>query len=355
MRSALGSVMEVDKGKRYRVFVTTGFDPITGKRIRKSKMVRGTRADAERFKAAWLAKLGDEPSTDMPLDDFWEYVYLPSCKARLRPTTIQGYEGHYSVHIREKLGFVNLSKITPAMIADWLSSIEGTSRKFEAYKMLRQILNKAVTLNFIKTNPCKNVERPQRNTSYEPELIGAKDARTYIRVSHGKPWEKIVLMAIGAGLRRSEIVGLDWSDISSDGAVMIDNGITSVKGKAHDDDPKSKFGRRKVYLPQSIHDRLEELREEGPFIQDSNGNRMNPDNVSKLYSKLFDELPAGVPHVSLKNLRHSSLTLALEGGSELLAVSRRAGHSSVNITAKYYLRPSDEVDKKAARGLDSLL
>ena len=82
---------------------------------------------------------------------------------------------------------------------------------------------------------------------------------------------------------------------------------------------------------------------------------MNPDNVSKLYKDVRDTLPEDVQRISLKNLRHTSLTLALEGGADLLAVSRRGGHSSPSITARYYLRPSEEIDLNTAQGLDDLI
>lgn len=85
------------------------------------------------------------------------------------------------------------------------------------------------------------------------------------------------------------------------------------------------------------------------------GMPMNPDNISKYYNDIRDTLPPEVPRIPFKNLRHTSLTLALESGADLLAVSRRAGHSNVGITSAYYLRPDETVDRKTVDSFDALL
>ena len=110
-------------------------------------------------------------------------------------------------------------------------------------------------------------------------------------------------------------------------------------------------------LPPSIAARLEELREDDgvPLLVNAKGGRLHPDRLTHGYLERRDTLPEGVKRVTLKNLRHTSLTLALEGGADLLAVSRRAGHSTSTITAHYYLRPHESVDEAAAAGLDELL
>lgn len=66
-------------------------------------------------------------------------------------------------------------------------------------------------------------------------------------------------------------------------------------------------------------------------------------------------LDPAIPRVPLRDLRHTSLTLALEGGGSLLAVSRRAGHSSPGVTSAFYLRPHESVDVEVADGLGALL
>ena len=355
MRNAHGSIQPRGEGV-WRMFVEVGRDVDTGKRRRHTKTVRGSRKQAADVLAAMLAEYGETDSArEMTLAAFWREVYLPRCNERLRPSTVAAYGYNYQRYIEKPLGALSLRQITPSVIDGWLSHIDGAKKRLQAYKALRQILNKAMRLDLIKRNPCGNVEVP-KVPRYRPEVLSAGDAAAYIEHFHGTPLEAVVLIAIGAGLRRSEICALDWGDVR-EGKVTVEKAVTTVNGKPHEDLPKSDFGVRAVVLPPSIAARLEELRGEdgAPVMPDSRGGRMNPDNVSHAYEQIRDTLPEDVQRVSLKNLRHTSLTLALEGGADLLAVSRRAGHSTSTITAHYYLRPHESVDAKAAQGLDDLL
>ena len=50
-----------------------------------------------------------------------------------------------------------------------------------------------------------------------------------------------------------------------------------------------------------------------------------------------------------RNLRHSWATTALAAGVDVAVVSRALGHSSIETTARYYLRPDLDVLKEAQR------
>lgn len=357
MRRALGSISKLGKDY-YKVRVTGGTDPTTGKSKRLTKYVRGSRAKAEQVLAAMLTKSGHgaEVAEDITLDGFWENTFLPNAETRLKATTVDGYEKDYNGLIKPYLGTYKLDRITPPVISSWLECLPNAKRRLKARGMLRTILNRAMKSGLLSVNPVYQVE-PPRVERYRPEVLDGSDAARYIQEAKGTFVEPAVLMAIGAGLRREEIIALNWSDIGRDGSVVVDDAIPIARGKpVHEDTPKSDFSNRTVYLPQSITDRLNELRPEkdGPFIV-HNGERSRPDYLTRQYAKWRDRLPEGVQRISLKNLRHTSLTLALEGGAELLAVSRRAGHSNVSVTAQYYLRPHKNIDQAAARGLDDLL
>lgn len=354
MRSPKASIHEIDKGKRYRVFVEAGRDPKTGKRVRHTRVVRGSRTKAEQVKAEMLARVGytDTIREEMTLSQFFDAMFLPDAKVRLRPTTVSGYAKHYDTHVRDDLGGQPLGKITPLSITLWLSGIDGQARKFEAFKLLRLVLSKAVKWDLMDSNPCKRVDPPKK-ASYKPEVLDAQDAAVYLWHFSGHQIEPAIIIALGAGLRRSEICALDWADVTPSGAISVHHGITVVDGKPHDDDTKTEFSHRTVHLPQSFAERLNAFRRpSGPVVTDSDGKRIHPDVLTRSYIRWRDKLPEGVPRVSLKNLRHSSLTILVDSGVDILTASRRAGHSNVGITSAYYLRPHATVDRAAASRLD---
>ncbi len=357
MRSAQASVVEIEKGKRYRVFVEAGRDPRTGERRRFSRRVRGSRKDAERVKVEMLAAIG-EPGIareSMTLDGFWRAMYLPNCEERLRPNTVESYADNYRKFLEGPLGAVRIAEVTPAMARRVIDSVDGASKRFEAYKMLRQIMSRAVRWGIVDSNPCDGVDVPKK-PKYRPEVLDAQDAAVYLWHFRGTVVEPAVLIALGGGLRRSEICALDWSDVSTDGAVSVSHAITVVNGQPHDGDTKTEFGHRTVHLPAGIAARLNELRRPGePVCVDAFGQRCHPDVLTRNYIRIRNTLPEGVPRISLKNMRHTSLTLAIDAGVDILAASRRAGHASIAITSAYYVRPHDDVDKATARAIDGIL
>lgn len=355
MRSARASVVRLDD-KRWRVFVELGRDPATGKRKRLTKVVRGSRTDAEKAKEAMLLKAGDTSLLHgkMTLQDFWESAYLPDCEERLRPNTVHGYKEEWGRFVSGPISQLPFERITPMAIESWLHGVNGDMNRFRAFKLMRQVLNRAKRLDLLQSNPCDRVTPPKKPQDYEPEVLTAWEAVAYVRHFRESLVEPVVLLCLGCGLRRSEAAALDWEDIVG-GEVRISHAVTLVGGAAHDDAPKSRFGIRTVVIPAFASQRLEALRGEGPIVKNSRGGRMSPDRLSREYKKLLQSLPEGVKRIPLKNLRHTSLSLALEGGADILAVSRRAGHSGVGITSRYYLRPSKKVDAAAAGALDNLV
>ena len=357
MRSAQASVVEIEKGKRYRVFVEAGRDPRTGKRKRISRQIRGSRKDAERLKVQLLAEIGEPEVATRPmtLHAFWESVYLPACKERLRPNTVEGYEKDYEQLVMPHLGGTKLHDINPIAVERMLFKLKE-SRRFPAYKILRQVLSKAVKVGAVQTNACKAVDVPKRGT-YRPVTLTSEQAATYISCFRGTESEKAVLLALGGAFRRSELCALEWPDLADDGTISVTHAVTVAYNIPHDDAPKTPFSERKVHLPAGVARRLNELRPESNegVIVSADGSPVHPEAVSKKYRADQKGLPDGVPRIPLKDLRHTSLTLTLESGADILAVSRRAGHANISITSAYYLRPHEHVDISAAEGLDGAL
>ena len=355
MRSSLGSIQKRPDGS-WRVEVEAGRNPITGKRIRKSKVVRGTRKQAEKVKQELFLELGDKDALrgGITLDFFFQHFYLPDARERLRYSTVDDYESKYRLYIQSAIGGLQLLDLTPLAVDSWLRSISGDSRQHKAFQLLHQVLARAVRLNVMQSNPCDNIERPKRPAEYEPEVLSLDEVPAYLDAFKDTPIEAAFLLCLGCGLRRSELIALDWEDIV-DGEVTITHAMTSTGGTVKDDAPKSRFGVRTVSIPPSFLQRLEELRGNGAVAKSSTGTRMHPDNLTAAYKKVLRTLPDGVKRIPLKNLRHTSLSLAANAGVDILAISRRAGHSNVGITSRYYLRPDKAVDRATADAMDKLL
>ena len=82
---------------------------------------------------------------------------------------------------------------------------------------------------------------------------------------------------------------------------------------------------------------------------------MYPDSVTQAYERVLKRMPKEIKRVPLKNLRHSSLTLAYESGADMIGLQDRGGHSSITTTQRYYLRPKGDRDIAIAEAMEAKL
>lgn len=361
MRSAQASIVKLGKD-HYRVFVEAGRDLLTGKRKRISKTVRGSRKDAERAKVELLVKAGEtEACSYLTVREYASTVYLPS-KAEelnqgvLKQRTYESYSDRIRLYIDPYLGDMVLGELDPSEIKRWLGVFSTQPKKHEALRMLSMVCHHAMYEGHLKANPCDMV-RPPKVDKYEPDVLDEQDIEVYLWHFRDTRIEPIVLLAMGGAFRRGEMVALNAEDINfTTGATIVDDAFVESKKGPIREKPKTKTSTRTTYLPDVITERLRILLpESGPIACRLDGERLAPNSVRKLYVGLRDTIPEGVPRVSLKNLRHSSLTLAFDTGADILDVSNRAGHSDTRITTDRYVRPKGSRDKRTAKLMDTAL
>ncbi len=356
MRSAQASIVKLGE-KHFRVFVEAGRDVKTGKRKRYTKTVRGSRKDAEKAKTELLIKAGN---TDVHSDTtFAEYVheqYLPEKRTRLKTTSYEAYERRLEQHVIPLIGNVKLCDLTAQDIRKAIASVDGPKVQKEARRMVHMVCQHAVYNDYLQSNPCDRVQ-PPRVERYDPEVLDEQDIEVYLWHFRGTRAEPVVLLALGGAFRRGEMVALNAEDIDrATGATVIDDSIVPTSNGPERGDPKTENGIRVVHLPKAILSRLLEIiPEQGPVVRRLDGKRYSPEGVTHLYERERSKLPEGVPRISLKNLRHTSLTLSYDSGADILDVSNRAGHSGIGITTRYYVRPKGDRDKRTANLMDEAL
>ncbi|RFZ63445.1 putative prophage phiRv2 integrase [Mycobacterium marinum] len=169
-----------------------------------------------------------------------------------------------------------------------------------------------------------------------------------------------------AGLRRSEILGLRWSDVDLDaGTVSVAQGRVVVEGQGTvTGDPKSRRSRRALPMPSDVLDALrafmvrqaEERLGQGRSYPDTGLVAVNEDRSPirpETYSSEFTRHAkgAGVPTIRLHDVRHTAATMLLDGGHTPSATAKWLGHDPA-ITLRVYGHVYD--DALAAVG-DALL
>lgn len=190
---------------------------------------------------------------------------------------------------------------------------------------------------------------PLKRTDYQPEVLDAGQIRQLLQGFHGHPLEAWLICSATLGLRTEEALGLKWGDINlTTGHVHIRRGLQWVTGHELTVEPKTELSRRTVVLPRFAVMRLRQIKGKGRLIRD-----LNPNQVDRRYRAWCRQ--HGLPCVPRRNLRHSWATTALAAGVDVAVVSRALGHSSIETTARYYLRPDLDVLEEAQKQWASLI
>jgi integrase len=75
----------------------------------------------------------------------------------------------------------------------------------------------------------------------------------------------------------------------------------------------------------------------------------HPDRISKKFNRAAET--AGLAHIPIHGLRHTSASVALANGVPLKIVSERLGHSSISITGDIYSHVTEGMDREAAESI----
>src|SRR5579884_1208093 len=121
------------------------------------------------------------------------------------------------------------------------------------HRVLRKALAQAVRWNRLVANPADRVE-PPRVVQKEIRPVDETGAAWLIEVSQGTRLYMPILLALYTGLRRGEILALRWQDTDLDsGYLTVCRALeyTKERGLVFKE-PKSRRGRRRISLPQTL-------------------------------------------------------------------------------------------------------
>jgi integrase len=223
--------------------------------------------------------------------------------------------------------------------------------------VIRSLFNYAIEEGFVEFNPAARLGRFTRSAK-TPETKGialtTMEVQQFLKAAQEifPDYHPLLMMAVRAGLRRGELVALQWGDVQlggddSDSArfILVQHNYVHREHTT----TKSKKSRR-VDLSRELRRVLVELRDKRlleAYLKDENdisdelvfrspeGTILDPDN---LYHRVF--LPvlakAGIRRIRLHDLRHTFGSLLLQNGASIVYVKEQMGHGSIQVTVDIY-------------------
>ena len=294
-------------------------------------------------------------------------VFMPTKEATFSENARSSYRMFLDKHILPVLGDVLLVEVSPAMISKLLIDFQRAGYAHATTVKLYNILNGIFEMAFldesIPMNPMLKVKRPAPRKDEQPKEESDK-AYTVQELSYilscaaQEPlqWQTYISLAADTGLRRGECCGLQWSDIDfKAGAVTVRRNLqyTAAAG-VYATSPKNGKVRVVDVGPDTLA-LLKQLREKQAqsciskwcFTQEGTAEPMHPQSPTRYFQKFGQRY--GVKDFHPHKLRHSSASIAITSGADVVSVSERLGHSDTAVTLRMYAHANEESIRRAGQ------
>jgi integrase len=352
----------------------------SGRRRTRYVTFKGTRKEAEAQAVKHLAAVADgldvDPSKRTVADHLRAWLDGPH---GLSAKTHERYGQLVEQQIISHLGAMPLQKLRPAHIADWHAKLlksggQGgrplSSRTTEhAHRVLHRGLELALKRESISRNVA-SVIAPPKVEDVEVEALKADEIAPVLEALKGHWLEPIAILALAAGPRRGEILGLSWGAVDlTRGVMTIARSLEQTRAGLAFKSPKTKNGRREIALPPIAIEALEKhrvrqlemrvrlglgkLNNDALVFTTPDGAPMPPNNLSRDWARFIKA--RRLPSISFHSLRHSHVSMLISSKLDPLIVARRVGHASATTTMRTYAHMWRKTDDAAANAAEAAL
>jgi integrase len=198
-------------------------------------------------------------------------------------------------------------------------------------RIFKAMMEWAVKRDLAINNPCKGVRLPR--LALRDRVLSREEARRLIAaINHGQALGAInqghgdilkLLMLTGA--RRTEIMGMRWSEVDLRRRLLVLPPERSKTG--------SKTGERRIALSEAAAVILESRAQDGPYVFPAGRGDGHTTGLQKTWERVRSS--AGLDGMRVHDLRHSFASFAMEAGENILAISAALGHASTQMTERY--------------------
>lgn len=319
----------------------------------------------------------------------WIDSWFAQYKSRLEASTAAGYANLVD-RCKKHFGAMLLSKIKPSDIDRFYTLLQSANNELTRnplspssaqrhHALLHRAFEFAVRDNLMKANPCDKVDRP-KSSRQEPEMPDIADVQAKINALHGTNMYLPVVVAFMTGMRKSEVLGLKWSDVDYKECKLFvrrvrqyisPNKLKDIKLNAFTrivsnlpsnierDYPKGKKIHKvsitpdlcELFRTESKRQSANRLRVGEPYLDthfvfvDDMGVPLSPNELSKVMRGVC----------RYHDLRHLNGIYLLRAGHSVADVADHLGHTTPATTLKYYAHAMKDYEKSAASVMSSVI
>ncbi|HEY8286899.1 MAG TPA: site-specific integrase, partial [Chloroflexota bacterium] len=235
------------------------------------------------------------------------------------------------------------------------------------HAVLKMALKQATRWRLVPRNVAEDADAP-RSVRPQVEAWNDHEARQFLATAHGDTYGAIWPVALHTGLRKGELLALQWLDVDLErGALNVRRNVVETKAGYVFGEPKTKAGRHTITLPPACVALLRAhramrtnplpidpaQRDTALIFQSTTGTLIDQRNLTTRFNDLVKR--AGVKRITFHGMRHTHATLLLLAGVNAKAVSARLGHASIGITLDTYAHVLPRMEEHAAEAIEQAL
>lgn len=368
------------KGYAWQITIELPKDPITGKRVRKYRTVEGTKKEAERAMHEFISELEkgyyvtDDKITITEWVKTWLEVYIIP---NVSPTTLSRYQGMIKRYIDPVIGHMQVQQLNTLAVQSWVNGLKvspvsgkpmAAATIKHAYHVLKGAMDKAVLAGIIYRSPCSGIMLP-KGQKKAAVVYNEQQIKDLIKAAKGTDMELVIDMELCMGLRRGELLGLQWCDIDwENNQISIVRNRVVVNGKSLVKEPKTETSIRTIDVPAMLMKKLRVHR--GKCIENrmrmgsnymvtdyiivhEDGKPIYPEYLSQMLTKLQER--SGLPKCRFHDLRHLCASIMLLQGVNVKVAQERLGHKDISTTMNIYSHVLPSSARDAAEKIGQLV
>ncbi len=357
-----------------RLFV--GRVPKTGKKKYVSKLINGTKKDAQAYLNSKLREqdMGQmiEP-TRLTVRGYLDHWLTEAASIKLRERTHLEYVALISRYV-ERIAELRLNEVTSVTLQSLYSDLmksggPGVPSIRKLHVVISSAFDQAVRWGLLASNPAVSVQLPRQQGGARENrirVLSPNDAQRFLEAMAISKHGTLFSFALNTGMRPGEYLALQWSDIDwKQFRVQVCRTLYRQKdGGWRFEAPKTRRSYRSISIAPGLLEELKahassqpqlELSEPDLVFRSDKGTPLDSTNLLRRYLRPALQAAGLDPKMTLYSLRHSHATLLLAAGVNPRLVADRLGHTSVQITLDIYSHVFPDLQNDVASRIHDIL
>ena len=228
----------------------------------------------------------------------------------------------------DRLGSKPVGRVTRQQVKAALNDLQAEGKQPSTQNRYRSALSSVFVWfndkHDTKHNPAREV-RQQTEDNARTRFLSDAELPRLLAAAKASKWERLHLlisMAIFTGARRSELIGLQWSDVD----------LKTRTAHLH----HTKNGTQRVLtLPPALVQEMMKFRQVGNSYLFPHPSKLNApfEHFDSFWQACRAE--AGITDFHFHDLRHTCASLLAKSGASLLEIAQVLGHKSITMTQRY--------------------